>query len=201
MNQTPIWIPKQQKREYRDYTKLDIVSVKNIKHKGMKKVIPLGDARLNNGVTCIKPDCPCRVVNPLRLLNLLMERIGKFKPIANILCWKNKQPVKTTEIQPIIDEIVSINGLNPEDDYTPYSTRIGGCTESVMKQIPEPMIYKFIGWSDSNLKKIHHTYSKFTELQLSAYIGYLIHGYKGKHCITSTPVFDPWKRFPDPDNF
>eukprot|EP01083_Nonionella_stella_P208735 757258_1 len=52
-------IDPQLRDKYRNYHRLQIVSVKNIKYHGVSKWIYLGDSRLINGKKCTEKNCDC----------------------------------------------------------------------------------------------------------------------------------------------
>eukprot|EP01083_Nonionella_stella_P317872 1159294_1 len=130
----PVAIKPHQRREYLDFSRLEVISVKNIKYKGVSKWINLGDARLDNGHKCKISNCPCRFVNPFLLLQIWIRRIdwSKRKGTSPMIFWENGLQVKTTDLQKIINEIVSVNGLDPEDDYCLNTDRrlYGVCNET-----------------------------------------------------------------------
>ncbi len=202
------------------FVRIQVVSHKSMKSLNDSKLLYVGHSYCPQTLQTNK-SCPCKLLNPLRLLNVYLRRRQKLVAILqkgkrkhalrlslenSVFVWSSGKVVTSAYLSKIVKEVVAANSqyiLEPKR-YAAYSARIGGTTRASQVGIAHGLILKYVGWSDSKLPDISMRYIRPTALCLSNMIRNIIHG--PPHCNPNTTnriflqshvVFDPWSKMED----
>ncbi len=205
-------------KPHRNFARIQIVSHKSMKSLKDSKLLYLGYSYCSD-VYKTNKSCPCKIINPLRLLNVYLRRRKTLLASLpkgpqknnlllssnnNIFVWNSGKIVTTTDYTKIIKNLVSINSkciVEPKR-YACYSSRIGGTTRASQVGIAHGRILKYVGWSDSKLPDVSMRYIRPDAINLSHFVLDLIHGpshnneliIKNRQFLQTGVVFDPWAK-------